>query len=93
MTVGVEIGAIPARGTKKPSKKIIGSVSRQRRRISGKILIGETRRRKMRGEVEAEIVMLKRGIGNKNLTLREGRVNRGMSSLHNRKNPRIFAQY
>jgi hypothetical protein len=93
MTVGVEIGAIPARGTRKPSKKIAGSLSSLRRRIFAKILIGKTRTRKMRGEVQGETVTLKIGTGNKKLTLRGGRENKGMSSLRNRKNPRIFAQY
>jgi len=93
MTVGEEIGVIPARGTRKPSKKMSGSMSRLKRGIFAKILTGETRKRKMKGEVEVETVMLKRGTGNKKLTLREGRVIRGISSLRNLKSPRIFEQY
>jgi hypothetical protein len=93
MTVGGEIGVIPARGTRKPSKKIPGSMTKLKRGILAKILTGETRKRKMKGEVEEETVMLKRGTGNKKLTLREGRVIRGISSLLNLKNPRIFEQF
>lgn len=93
MTVGAEIGAIPARGTKRPSKKIAGSMSRLKRRILAKILTGETERGEMRGEAVAETVMPKRGIGNKKLILRDGRVNRGMNCLPNHKSPRIFAQF
>jgi hypothetical protein len=63
MTVGVEIGAIPARGTKRPSKKIAGRTRRLKRRILAKILTGETGKGKMKGEVEAETVMPKRGTG------------------------------
>ena len=92
-TVGEEIGVIPARGTRKPSKKIAGSMSKLKKGIFVKILTGETRKRKMKGEVEVETVMLKRGTGNKKLTLKEGRVIRGISSLRNLKNPRIFEQY
>jgi len=93
MTVGGEIGVIPARGTRKPSKKIAGSMSKLKKGIFAKILTGETRKRKMKGEVEVETVMLKRGTGNKKLTLKEGRVIRGINSLRNLKNPRIFEQY
>ena len=93
MTVGGEIGVIPARGTRRPSKKIAGSMSKLKKGIFVKILTGETRKRKMKGEVEVETVMLKRGTGNKKLTLKEGRVIRGISSLRNLKNPRIFEQY
>jgi hypothetical protein len=93
MTVGAEIGAIPARGTKKPSKKIVGSMSRLKRRILAKILTGETGKGKMKGEAESETVMPKRETGNKKLILRDGRVNRGMSSLPSHKSPRIFAQF
>ena len=93
MTVGGEIGVIPARGTRKPSKKIAGSMSKLKKGIFAKILTKETRKRKMKGEVEVETVMLKRGTGNKKLTLKEGRVIRGISSLRNLKNPRIFEQY
>jgi hypothetical protein len=92
-TVGEEIGVIPARGTRKPSKKIAGSMSKLKKGIFAKILTGETRKRKMKGEVEVETVMLKRETGNKKLTLKEGRVIRGISSLRNLKNPRIFEQY
>jgi hypothetical protein len=92
-TVGEEIGVIPARGTRKPSKKIAGSMSKLKKGIFVKILTGETRKRKMKGEVEVETVMLKRGTGNKKLTLKEGRVIRGINSLRNLKNPRIFEQY
>ena len=93
MTVGAEIGAIPARGTKRPSKKIARSMSRLKRRILAKILTEETGKGKMKPDVEAETVMPKRGTGNKKLILREGKVNRGMSSLLNHKSPRIFEQF
>lgn len=93
MTVGEEIGVILARGTRKPSKKMAGSMSRLKRGIFAKILTGETRIKKMKGEAEVETVMLKRGTGDKRLTLREGRVIRGISSLLNLKNLRIFEQY
>jgi hypothetical protein len=93
MTVGVEIGAIPARGTKRPSKKIAGRTRRLKRRILAKILTGETGKGKMKGEVEAETVMPKRGTGNKKLIQREGKVNRGMTSHPNHKSPRILEQY
>lgn len=93
MTDVVKIGVIPARGTRRPPKKTAGRMSRLIRRIFMKILSGETGKRKMKGEVEVETVMLKRGTKNKNLTLRDGRVIRENSSIRNPKNPKIFEQY